>query len=352
MLGLASALVMACVNVTQPAIADPNHVSITDLKVGLVCGSPESRRICFQTDDIQVTGEGRCVFNHQPTACTWYGESFDYELPEDQVELNCNWSSNIASNVGTPTGLDKPAAKEGTYKLVLKGRSGHFFQPQFTGFVEGDPTETEEMRQSCQYNGASVFDVVFRLHFPEPDPGKPHFCPGSQEANSGVEGISTVGFLITKEGTVADPRLVATSGDAKLDAAALRCVRTWRYRPALQYGTPVEAHWTVDIAWNSTRPPELSRRLAECARSLRVKYTDPAAVDGTTEFAIVYDGPKVKKVMVTRPSGNGSLDEAAASCVSQPNEEFRETVVINSHLQMIQTTTFSGRIVWRETASP
>jgi hypothetical protein len=279
------ALALACLSVPARALADEGHVSISNLKVGLICGSGDSARVCFQTSDIQMTGEGRCTFNHQEIACTWYGLSFDYELPHDEVELNCNWSSNVAADLGTPAGLGKSAARADTFKLVLKGRSGHYFNPQYTGFGRGDPSATEEMRESCQYNGATIYDVVFRLHWPEePIVGKSHYCAGSQESNSGVEGIATVGFQITTRGDIADPALIATSGDGKQDAISLRCVGSWHYRPALMGKNPIEVPWKVDIAWNPTIPPELTRRLDECARSLRTKSGDH--VDGVTEFAI------------------------------------------------------------------
>ena len=106
------ALALAFASFPLLAIADENHVAATNLKVGLVCGSGASRRVCFQTSDVQVTGEGSCIFNHQLIACTWYGFSFDYELPQDEVELNCTWSSNVAANLGTPGGLGKSNTKE------------------------------------------------------------------------------------------------------------------------------------------------------------------------------------------------------------------------------------------------
>src|SRR5258706_9308180 len=101
--------------------------------------------------------------------------------------------------------------------------------------------------------------------------GRPHSCAHWQGSNSGVEGITTIAFLVTQEGAVADPRVIAPSGDEKQDAASLQCVRTWRYRPAVRDGMPVESPWKADIAWNASLPPVLTERLGECARSLRAQ---------------------------------------------------------------------------------
>ncbi|HEY5238811.1 MAG TPA: TonB family protein [Rhizomicrobium sp.] len=72
--------------------------------------------------------------------------------------------------------------------------------------------------------------------------GSPHTVAAFYPATArrlGEQGIVTLKFTITVEGTVADPSVVGSSGFADLDDAALEAVRTWHYKPATQDGKPI-----------------------------------------------------------------------------------------------------------------
>ena len=75
--------------------------------------------------------------------------------------------------------------------------------------------------------------------------GKPHECIGYYPPDAAVElreGKTIVAFTITADGTVIQPKIVAYSY-ADLDEAALACVKTWKYRPAVANGEPVAVPW-------------------------------------------------------------------------------------------------------------
>jgi|GEM_PF-1513753 len=86
----------------------------------------------------------------------------------------------------------------------------------------------------------------------------PHICaqdypPEAFKAKIG--GTTTVRFFITAEGQVRSPAVANSSGNADLDAAALECVRYWRYRPATKDGKPVEVPWRAEIIWQPDASP-------------------------------------------------------------------------------------------------
>jgi hypothetical protein len=161
----AAFLVVLC---GAPVVAQgvEGHIAITNLKYGLVCGPDYNRRICFQTSDIQITGEGRCVYNQQEIPCTWFGYSFDYKLPKDTVELDCEWSSTLPANLGNPIAELKENVSSYHYKIVLNRGESHFFNPQYSS-VRADLGIVEVNKQQCSYNGEKLFEFTFRLHFPE-----------------------------------------------------------------------------------------------------------------------------------------------------------------------------------------
>lgn len=80
--------------------------------------------------------------------------------------------------------------------------------------------------------------------------GKAHECanyypPIAQRLNQ--EGEVTVQFHISADGSVSDPSVVQSSGHDLLDQAALRCVPSWRYKPAMANGAAVETTWKAVV---------------------------------------------------------------------------------------------------------
>ena len=98
--------------------------------------------------------------------------------------------------------------------------------------------------------------------FDTPFPGciAPHVCTQFYPRLASIlrhEGTTTVAFTITAKGTVAEPKITSSSGYAELDEAALVCVQTWRYNPAIDNGQPVAATWKAEVAWKArTDAPE------------------------------------------------------------------------------------------------
>lgn len=59
----------------------------------------------------------------------------------------------------------------------------------------------------------------------------------------------TISFIVAKDGTVKNAKVVKTSGDP-FNEPALECVRQWRFKPALYKGQPVEVPLQVPIAFS------------------------------------------------------------------------------------------------------
>ena len=101
--------------------------------------------------------------------------------------------------------------------------------------------------------------------------GLPHICttyyPKAEE-KAGIEGTTRVSFTITSEGEVRDPAVEQSSGNAKLDDAALECVQSWRYRPAVQNGKPIAVRWRADIKFKpNLQPPAFAQAPRDCLHS-------------------------------------------------------------------------------------
>ncbi len=66
--------------------------------------------------------------------------------------------------------------------------------------------------------------------------------------SAGVSGTVEIQARVSKMGTISNLRVI--SGPAMLQQPALDAVKTWRYRPYLLNGYPVEFQTTVRITFN------------------------------------------------------------------------------------------------------
>lgn len=55
-----------------------------------------------------------------------------------------------------------------------------------------------------------------------------------------IEGWATIGFTISKAGTVKDPYVIASHPGQTFDRSALSAVRKWKYNPKIENGKAVE----------------------------------------------------------------------------------------------------------------
>lgn len=66
----------------------------------------------------------------------------------------------------------------------------------------------------------------------------------------GDEGTTSLAFIVRSDGTLTDLKVTQSSGSERLDTAALDCVKTWHYRPAIQDGKLADMPWKTTIAWH------------------------------------------------------------------------------------------------------
>lgn len=144
-------------------------ITFSNVAYGLVCGIESNKRVCFQTTDIQLTGEGSCVYNGQVKSCTWYGYSFDYELSSGIVQIDCDWESSVSGELGNPEKVKAKNVSSDNYTIELNSSNHHFSNPQYS-VVDPDNSKgkkIEDISESCSYHGTPIFRFTFHLHYPE-----------------------------------------------------------------------------------------------------------------------------------------------------------------------------------------
>lgn len=66
----------------------------------------------------------------------------------------------------------------------------------------------------------------------------------------GCQGVAKLQVTVTKEGKVGAVRVVTSSGDPRLDAAATNAVKQWRYQPAVQDGIAREVDTYATVTFS------------------------------------------------------------------------------------------------------
>lgn len=85
--------------------------------------------------------------------------------------------------------------------------------------------------------------------------GKAHYCDPKryyppQGITNSWTGTTVIGFTIDTEGNIKNLQIKRSSGHPELDEAAIRCASSWRYKPAIQRGQPIEVPWTTNVKWS------------------------------------------------------------------------------------------------------
>ncbi len=157
--------------------------------------------------------------------------------------------------------------------------------------------------------------------------GKPHFCPNKDyyppDAKAEhVEGRTAIAFTVATDGSIKNITVDKSSGDDRLDRAALRCAKNWDgYQPAMQNGVPVEVPWKAVVLWSlgPNMPQPDGSSIIPIATG--AKHICPASTSNTDPplrallaFTIEPDG-NVTKTEVILSSGNAGFDASAIACV-------------------------------------
>ena len=84
--------------------------------------------------------------------------------------------------------------------------------------------------------------------------GAKHYCDQNRyypqlSVKLGEQGTTTLSFKIDTSGNVKDAVVASSSGSDRLDQATINCVSSWRYKPAIQNGQPVEVTWQTAVKW-------------------------------------------------------------------------------------------------------
>jgi TonB family protein len=153
-----------------------------------------------------------------------------------------------------------------------------------------------------------------------PLPVATHNCPDypADALAEDSSGQTAVAFQVATDGSPTDLRVEQSSGDGRLDQAAMRCVSAWRYEPAIIDGRPAAVSWKTVIRWQiDTEMPLVKPGTTHDCAIWRQTADEPGHAYSPVmiDFAIDATGA-VQGPFVGVSSGDETFDEFARQCVA------------------------------------
>ncbi|MEO1622045.1 MAG: hypothetical protein AAFU53_13570 [Cyanobacteria bacterium J06632_3] len=146
----------------SPALA----LEIENFRFGLVCTDNESFSwLCFETEEIFVTGQGRCTWVGTEYPCTWYGYEFDYTGAEPGDLVTCVVTSNFPATTGNPREVVAENVTTSQYEFGLDVGDGSFYNPQYTLF-QVSPVKSYYEETVCSLADTELYRFRMTTYMP------------------------------------------------------------------------------------------------------------------------------------------------------------------------------------------
>ena len=143
-----------------------NAIEVSNFKSGLMCGinKDDVGWVCFEQEDIYVTGQSSCVVNGELQKCTWYGFSFQYENAKENDIIKCkvNYSEKVTdSNIAFKASTDQ---SEIEFQFSVEAGDGEFINPQYAVLsLRGSTIQSETI---CHSNEKELFKYKLNTIYP------------------------------------------------------------------------------------------------------------------------------------------------------------------------------------------
>jgi hypothetical protein len=147
-----------------------HSIEIENFKSGLMCGinKDDMGWVCFEQEEIQITGQSSCISGDKEFKCTWYGYSFDYKNAKPDQKINCKyWDSEPVTSINLE-GVVKEPSKYFEFSYRLDKKEGDFVNSQYSALSVSGDRETKKIAQnvSCTSEGVEVFKYRFISVYP------------------------------------------------------------------------------------------------------------------------------------------------------------------------------------------
>jgi len=144
-------------------------LEISDFKSGLMCGinKDEMGWVCFEQENILITGQSSCSSQGVARKCTWYGYSFNYRNAKKDQIIKCKYSySRPTDLINYESELDQDTTYS-EFEFKLKKPDGYFINPQYSTLAIAKPGEGINVQNVvCSSEGNKLYEYTFKTISP------------------------------------------------------------------------------------------------------------------------------------------------------------------------------------------
>ena len=164
----------------------------------------------------------------------------DYKLHPEKYEDVTVVTDNVVHSYTDKSGFDWVYETEGLYYYVLEEEGVYMIvdEYKFIRKKESNKVSIEMVEDAPEFPGGNAKLMEFlskNIHYPK-----------NAEKN-GIQGRVVVKFVVDKDGSIVDPRVVR-SVDPALDKEALRVIKAMpKWKPGKRDGEPVRVEYTMPV---------------------------------------------------------------------------------------------------------
>ena len=124
--------------------------------------------VCFEREEILVSGQSSCVSMGEEFKCTWYGYSFDYKNAKKGQEINCKYT--YSEPIATQDLNSKSNEKKDVqyFNFSLDKEEGYFVNPQYSPLRVSSDNKVNKLTQvvECSSEGKKLYEYRFITIYP------------------------------------------------------------------------------------------------------------------------------------------------------------------------------------------
>ena len=145
--------------------APVKSIEIENFKSGLMCGinKDDMGWVCFEQEEIKITGQSSCLSNGEEFKCTWYGYSFNYKNAKPDQKIECKyWDSEPVTSINLE-GVAKESSKYFEFSFNLDKSEGYFVNPQYSALGVSGNDKVNKITQDviCYSEGLEIYKYKF-----------------------------------------------------------------------------------------------------------------------------------------------------------------------------------------------
>jgi len=119
--------------------------------------------VCFEQEEILISGQSSCESMGEEFKCTWYGYSFNYKNAKIGQEINCIYTDSEPTSSINLYSRASESARVHEFAFTLDKEEGYFVHPQYSilGLSPNNDVHKVIRDVVCSSEGEKLYEYRF-----------------------------------------------------------------------------------------------------------------------------------------------------------------------------------------------